>query len=160
MATITPFHKFEFMPYDADYDETVLEEFEELLESNPHLIDIDYIAVDTGYTDRIYNSDAPASLLALLDPAVVYTDKHWAPELEAYVKDDEAFTVMNQLFGSDAYRMCVFNEMDARATLDKVELLGAAGYCGFCILSSIMSIEWYKINNKVVVVCSVDCESG
>ncbi len=128
-----------------------------MLSKNPNLKKIDYIVIKTHYTNRVINSQ---KLLDIIEPAVVYTDKNWEPNLAPYVKDSDALKIVNELFGKKTSGNCVFNAESADEIFEKVILLGESNYCVWCRVSEICNIEWYKINKKVVAYCEVNTSSG
>jgi hypothetical protein len=72
---------------DDDYLQKVtklhVKRFNEFLDDNPKLANVDAICIETRYTDRVLNNP---ELMEQFKPAVVYTDKLWDDnDTETYI---------------------------------------------------------------------------
>lgn len=147
---------------------TLSEQWAALLKSKPDLAKVDAIVVKTKYTDRIYNA-IPGEWgmekadirkrLALLKPAVVYTDKAWNRDLQPHVKSATVKDVVEGC-GKDMDGTIVFDETRASALIDVYKRLKEADYCA---LYPLIKVEWYVPPNdpsKLVLWAYVDSESG
>lgn len=155
-----PIFTYEFTrPLD---DEAEPEEIEDrfnsqldgVLREHPNLASVACIAVCTGYTDRLVTSP---QLLEVLQPAVVYTDKIWDPELDPVIINPRAHVLCSQISDDG---VCVFTDSDASKVFHYVECLGEADYCGFCNVQNVMGLEWHEVDGQLVLMCTVDTESG
>lgn len=144
---------------DLDFEDQCIHyenQWAKLFKSRPYLEDVDCIVIRTGYTDRIIES---RSLLAKLNPAVVVTDKVWAPTLAPYVKNRLLHKISNITNFEDGY--VVMNERSGKKALELIEKLGRLDYCGCCDVTNVHTATWYTSDNDIVVLgLEVDCESG
>jgi len=159
-----PFYDFTFERYDENEEDNSSrdanekkyeEQFLNLLKEHPELNKVDYIAINTGYTSRIISSKKH---IAVVRPIVVF------PESDGYFPyispdGDDAFKTFTNLFCGKPYLMSIFRG-PAKKTLPTVARLGKTRFCAFCSIDNICRIRWYKIDDKVVLTCDVDCESG
>jgi hypothetical protein len=139
--------------YYTDYSK-MLSKF---LDNNENLKEVHYICVNTRYTHRIIEMYNENDKINMIQPAVIFTDKEWNPQLAPKIIDNNTYEIVKDVCKFDS---CVFNAKDSVDVFDCISDLGSLDYCGFCKISSLQNIMWYDVNGKTVMIAYVDTESG
>lgn len=142
---------------DIDYEEqeeVYHDQFATFMKQNPSLKEVACIAIKTGYTHRLIERKD------VMDPApaVVFTDKIWEPTLQPVINDRSIYDLVRR--AGIKYGTCVFDCKSAEEVLDRITDLGYADYCGCCDIENVIDIRWYLVDDKLVLKCTMDCESG
>lgn len=137
--------------------ENKYEQLQDFLGKNPEFKKVDYIGVETGYTDRVITS---TKRLKIIDPDVVITDYCWNKDLKPYVKNgcSSMLITVNGIrkFGG----VCYFKASSPLEIFGHVGSMNEANYCGFLSVDTLYSLKWYKHEGKIIMIGKVDCESG
>lgn len=136
---------------DGDYGDKDFSEFEQLIDSNENLRNINCIGIHTGYTERIMN----ARYQKQLNYVVCFAS--WIRYREPVIVDAEIHNIVKKVITEG---IVVFKDHRADNVFKYVDMLHDADYCGFCHIDSIYKIEWHKVDDKTIMICYVDCESG
>ena len=147
--------------YNVDYNDKILEQdyrafLTDFLKKNTNLAKVKCVIINTRYTHRILEN---RFLINKLKPVVVLTDKVWDEENKnpPYIEDELIYELVSKL-NDDG--VCAFKDENPISIFDYIRKLGNAHYCGFCRISTIMDITWYKINDNIVAQVNMDTESG
>jgi hypothetical protein len=140
--------------YDSDDDDNVYDQVDDYLRKNDELQKIDCIAIYTGYTDRIISSK---KRLKNIMPAVIFTDKFWNKDLHPKVFDQSIYEMVKPVISDGAV---AFKANEVMKVFEYIDILNNADYCEFCNSNNLYRLEWYKNNDKVILVAHVDTESG
>lgn len=129
-----------------------IDKVQTLMLEQPHLEDVDCIAMQTGHTHLIIRR---YYLLEILEASVVFTDDSFAPELNPRILNKRVYDMVKYLC---EYNTVVFDRQQAGDVFSLIDLLHQAQYCGECHVDCIQKMEWYETNEgKRVLLCVTDC---
>ena len=114
---------------------------------------VDYIAIHTGYTDRIIEH---SNVLHKIKPDIVFNEAS-KDSPEHYIGNADAYAIVSKL---TTYDKVVFESSTCLDVINYIEILFMAQYCGGCYISHMYEMKWYEVDGKIILLCFMDTESG
>jgi len=137
---------------DEDYEPEKREAALKAVLMNNNYCDVDGIVIHTYYLDRITDE-----LLKIIKPIAMCDDDN----LIIYKEDPIIDTLKKCKLGDCGdCGYFVFNNKKAIDLFELVERLEKADYCAMCDVENISNCSWFNVDNKTILYCSIDTESG
>jgi len=146
---------FKYYVYNDSDNVTFYDGFDNILKMDRKLNDINYIIINTDYTERlIHNIEVNKDEFEIIYNGYFNLN-------DSYIQNKELDIILRKELKDEIDGSCVFTETKSSNLYEYVNKLTDLEYCGCCNHYHICEIKWYTLKNGMkILYCSIDTESG